>query len=189
LSSPNGALVSNVEKNGPADKAGIQASDVILEFDGKPVNSSSDLPRMVAVIKPGTKVPVKLWRKGKVRRVAVEIAEMQGESGLAHATKKPSSHSGEMIPRMGIAASELSADQLQQLQVSGGLLVENVTGSSALAAGLQPGDVLLAIGNVQIRSLAQLNGLLKQVPKGHNVALLVRRGDNATYIAIKLDEK
>jgi serine protease Do len=189
LSSPNGALVSNVEKNGPADKAGIQASDVILKFDGKPVNSSSDLPRMVAVIKPGTKVPVKLWRKGKVRRVAVEIAEMQGESGLAHATKKPSSHSGEMIPRMGIAASELSADQLQQLQVSGGLLVENVTGSSALAAGLQPGDVLLAIGNVQIRSLAQLNGLLKQVPKGHNVALLVRRGDNATYIAIKLDEK
>jgi len=188
LSSPNGALVSNVEKNGPADKAGIQASDVILEFDGKPVNSSSDLPRMVAVIKPGTKVPVKLWRKGKVRRVAVEVAEM-GESGLAHAAKKPSSHSGEMIPRMGIAASELSADQLQQLQISGGLLVENVTGSSALAAGLQPGDVLLAIGNVQIRSLAQLNGLLKQVPRGHNVALLVRRGDSATYIAIKLDEK
>ncbi|HUW00368.1 MAG TPA: DegQ family serine endoprotease [Gallionella sp.] len=189
LSSPNGALVSNVEKGGPADKAGIQASDVILEFGGKPVNSSTDLPRMVAADKPGTRVSVKLWRKGKVKQVTVEIAEMPDNSMLAHAARKPAERSGETIARMGIAVSELSADQLQQLKASGGLLVEDVTGSSALAAGLQPGDVLLAIGNVQIRSLAQLSGLLKQVPQGHNVALLVRRGDNAGYIAIRLDEK
>jgi serine protease Do len=83
----------------------------------------------------------------------------------------------------------LSADQLQQLQISGGLLVESVTGSSARAAGLQHGDVLLAIGNVQIRSLSQLNELLKLIPGGRNVALLVRRGDNATYVAIRLEEK
>ncbi|MGA8862335.1 MAG: DegQ family serine endoprotease [Gallionella sp.] len=189
LSSPNGALVSNVEKNGPADKAGIQASDVILEFDGKPVNDATDLPRMVATVKPGTRVPVKLWRKGKVSLVNVVVAEMPDDSKIAKAAGKPSDLSGEMISRMGISASELSPDQLQQLQISGGLLVEDVTGSSALAAGLQPGDVLLALGNVQIRSLAQLNGLLKRVPKGHNVALLVRRGENASYIAIKLDEK
>ncbi len=189
LSTPNGALVSNVEKNGPADKAGIQASDVILNFDGKPVNNSSDLPRMVAAVKPGTRVPVELWRKGKSGRVTVEVAAMPEDSMLAHAARKPSVSSGEIISRMGIIASELSADQLQQLQVSGGLLVENVTGSSARAAGLQQGDVLLAIGNVQIRSLAQLNELLKLVPMGRNVALLVRRGDNASYIAIRLDEK
>ena len=189
LSSPNGALVSNVEKNGPADKAGIQASDVILSFDGKPVNSSSDLPRMVAVVKPGTRVPVELWRKGKSRRVTIEVAEMPEDSTPAHAARKPSQSSRGIISRMGIAVSELSADQLQQLHVSGGLLVESVSGSSASAAGLQRGDVLLAIGNVQIRSLSQLNGLLKLVPRGRNVALLVRRGDNASYIAIRLDEK
>ena len=189
LSSPNGALVSNVEKNGPADKAGIQASDVILKFDGKPVNNSSDLPRMVAAVKPGTKAVIELWRKGKSKLVTVEVAEMPEDGLLAHSAKQPSDKAGEMIARLGIAASELSADQLQQLQVSGGLLVENVTGSSARAAGLQQGDVLLAIGNVQIRSLAQLNELLKLVPRGRNVALLVRRGDNATYIAIRLDEK
>ena len=189
LSSPNGALVSNVEKGGPADKAGIQASDVILEFGGKPVNSSADLPRIVAAVKPGTKVPVKLWRKGKVRRLTIEVGEMPDESKLVHAATKPSERSGETISRMGIAVSELNADQLQELQVSGGLLVENVTGSSALGAGLQQGDVLLAIGNIQIRSLSQLNTLLKQVPKGHNVALLVRRGDSASYVAIRLDEK
>ncbi len=189
LSSPQGALVSNVEKNGPADKAGIQASDVILKIGNKPVNSSGDLPRLVAAITPGTRVAVELWRKGKSRRVNIVVAEMPQDGMLAHADKKHADGSGEIISRMGIAASELSADQLQQLQVSGGLLVESVTGSSARAAGLQHGDVLLAIGNVQIRSLAQLNELLKLIPRGRNVALLVRRGDIATYIAIRLDEK
>jgi|ERR1039458_1532894 serine protease Do len=188
LSKPNGALISNVEKNAPADKAGIQASDVILKFDGKPVNNSSDLPRMVAAIKPGTKVAVELWRKGESRQVTVEVAEMP-EDGIAHSARKPSDSAAEMISRLGIAVSELSAEQLQELQVNGGLLVEDVKGSAARAAGLHLGDVLLSIGNVQIRSLAQFNELLKQVPNGRNVALLVRRGDNASYIAIKLDEK
>jgi serine protease Do len=189
LSTPNGALVSNVEKNAPADKAGIQASDVILKFNGKPVNNSSDLPRMVAVIKPGTKVPVQLWRKGESRQVTVEVAEMPEEAKLAQSPKKPSDKSAEMISRLGIAVSELSVEQRQELQISGGLLVEDVKGSAARAAGLHPGDVLLSLGNVPIRSLAQLNELLKQVPNGRNVAFLVRRGDSASYVAIKLDEK
>jgi hypothetical protein len=108
---------------------------------------------------------------------------------LTLADKKHTDGSGEIISRMGIAASELSADQLQQLQISGGLLVETVTGSSARAAGLQHGDLLLAIGNVQIRSLAQLNELLKLIPRRQNVGLLVRSDDNATYVAIRPDEK
>jgi serine protease Do len=189
LNTPNGALVSNVEKNAPADKAGIQASDVILKFNGKPVNNSSDLPRMVAVIKPGTKVPVQLWRKGESRQVTVEVAEMPEEAKLAQSPKKPSDKAAEMISRLGIAVSELSVEQRQELQISGGLLVEEVKGSAARAAGLHPGDVLLSLGNVPIRSLAQLNELLKQVPNGRNVAFLVRRGDSASYVAIKLDEK
>jgi serine protease Do len=189
LNTPNGALVSNVEKNAPADKAGIQASDVILKFNGKPVNNSSDLPRMVAVIKPGTKVPVQLWRKGESRQVTVEVAEMPEEAKLAQSPKKPSDKAAEMISRLGIAVSELSVEQRQELQISGGLLVEDVKGSAARAAGLHPGDVLLSLGNVPIRSLAQLNELLKQVPNGRNVAFLVRRGDSASYVAIKLDEK
>lgn len=189
LSKPNGALISNVEKNAPADKAGIEASDVILKFDGKLVNNSSDLPRMVAAVKPGTKVAVELWRKGESRQVTVEVAAMPEDGKLAQSAKKPSDNATEMISRLGIAVSELSAEQLQELQVSGGLLVEDVKGSAARAAGLHQDDVLLSIGNVQIRSLAQFNELLKQVPNGRNVALLVRRGDNASYVAIKLDEK
>jgi serine protease Do len=189
LNTPNGALASNVEKNAPADKAGIQASDVILKFNGKPVNNSSDLPRMVAVIKPGTKVPVQLWRKGESRQVTVEVAEMPEEAKLAQSPKNPSDKAAEMISRLGIAVSELSVEQRQELQISSGLLVEDVKGPTARAAGLHPGDVLLSLGNVPIRSLAQLNELLKQVPNGRNVAFLVRRGDSASYVAIKLDEK
>lgn len=189
LNKPNGALISNVEKNAPADKAGIQASDVILKFDGKPVTDSSDLPRMVAAVKPGTRVAVELWRKGQSRQVTVEVAEMPEDRQLARSAEKPSGIAGELIPRLGIAVSELTADQRQELEVSGGLLVEDVKGSAARAAGLHQGDVLLSIGNVPLRSVAQLSDLLKQVPNGRNVALLVRRGDSATYIAIKLDEK
>ncbi len=189
LSKPVGALISSVEKNGPADKAGIEASDVILKFDGKPVNSSSDLPRMVAATKPGSKVTVELWRKGGSRQVAVEVAEMPEDSKLARATKKLADDLAETISRLGIAVSELSNEQLEELQISSGLLVEEVKGSAARAAGLQHGDVLLAIGNIPIRSLGQFNEILKQVPKGKNVALLVRRDDFAQYVAIRLDEK
>ncbi|HEX5362978.1 MAG TPA: DegQ family serine endoprotease [Gallionella sp.] len=189
LSKPNGALISSVEKNGPADKAGIEASDVILKFDGKAVNSSADLPRLVAATKPGSKAVMELWRKGASRSVTVVIAEMPEESRLAQAVKKLEDDVAEMISRLGIAVSELSREQLQELDVVGGLLVEQVKGQAAHAAGLQRGDLLLAVGNMPIRSLAQFNDILKQVPKGRNVALLVRRGDAASYVAIRLDEK
>lgn len=190
LSKPNGALVSSVEKNAPADKAGIQASDVILKFDGKPVNNSNDLPRIVAAVKPGTKVEVELWRKGELKKVTVEVGEMPEEGNkMERASGKQDEGAGELVSRLGISVSELSKEQQQELQVNGGLLVEDVKGSSARAAGLHQGDVLLAIGNVEIRSLAQFAEFIKHVPKGKNVALLVRRDDSASYIAIKLDEK
>ena len=189
LSKPVGALISNVEKDGPADKAGIEASDVILKFDGKPVDSSGDLPRIVAATKPGSKVVIELWRKGETRRITVEVAEMPEDGKLARTAKKLADDVAEMISRLGIAVIELTREQLQELQIKGGLLVEEVKGSAARAAGLQQGDVLLAIGNMPIHSLSQFNEILKQVPKGKNVALLVRRGNAASYIAIRLDEK
>jgi serine protease Do len=189
LSKPNGALISSVEKGGAADKAGIEVSDVILKFDGKTVNNSADLPRMVAATKPGSKVIVELWRKGETRQVSVVVAEIPEDGKLARSAKKLADDAAEMISRLGIAVSELSKEQLQDLQISGGLLVEEIKGSAARATGLRQGDVLLAIGNIRIRSLNQLNEILKQAPKGRNVALLVRRGDTASYVAIKLDEK
>jgi len=190
LSKPNGALISSVEKNSPAENAGIEASDVILKFDGKPVDNSSDLPRMVAATKQGSKVVVELWRKGGSKLVTVVVAEMPEDGKLASsASRGQADDETETISRLGIVVSELNKEQLQELQLSGGLLVEEVKGATVRAAGLHQGDVLIKIGNAQIRSLVQFNEILKQVEKDRNVALLVRRGDNALYIAIRLDEK
>ncbi len=189
MSQPNGALISSVEKGGAADKAGIEVSDVILKFDGKMVRSSGDLPRMVAATKPGNKVEIELWRKGAAKVVSVVVAKMQDDSVAAQSEDKQDDGGGATIARMGLSVSELSKDQLQELQLPGGLLIQSVKGGAARSAGLQRGDVVLALGNVRIRTLKQFADLLKQVPQGRNVALLIRRGDVATYVAIKLDEK
>jgi serine protease Do len=186
-----GALISDVVKGDPADKAGIQASDVILKFDGKTVNTSNDLPRIVAATRPGSKVSVQLWRKGETREVMVTVGEIADDTRIApHGNKNggsapPVSESSE---RLGLELSELTADQKNELQVEGGLIVEDAKGAAARAE-LRRDDVILSVGNVAIKSLAQFNDLLKQIPKGRNVALLVRHGDATSYVAIKLDEK
>ena len=189
LTKPNGALVSSVEKGGPADKAGIEVSDVIIKFDGRLVTDSIDLPRIVAATKPGNKVSVELWRKGAAKEVTIVVAAMSEDGKLAQTVKSTTDETVKLIARLGIAVSELSREQLSELQSNGGLLVQDVKSQVARAAGLQHGDVLLAIGNMPIRSLRQFEEMIAHVPKGRNVALLVRRGDNASYVAIKLDEK
>lgn len=181
-----GALISAVEKGGPADKAGIQPSDVILKFDGKTVNASKDLPRMVAGTPPGSKVSVQLWRKGETRDVNLLVGEMPGDGRAVHTQKSDSSN--EQIGRLGIGVVELTDEQKKQLQIEDGLLIDEVRGGNARSE-LQRGDIILAVGNTPITSIEQLNGVLKTIPKGRNVALLVRRGDTASYIAIKLEDK
>jgi serine protease Do len=180
-----GALISAVEKGGPADKAGIQASDVILKFDGKAVAMSKDLPRMVANTQPGSKVAVQLWRKGETKEVTLLVGEMPGDGKPARAAK--SEQANEQIARLGISVVELNDEQKKQLEIESGLLIEEVKGN--LRSELQRGDIILAVGNTPITSIEQLNAVMKSIPKGRNVALLVRRGDTASYIAIKLDEK
>jgi len=186
LSKAGGALISSVEKGGAADKAGIQVSDVILKFDGKVIGSSTDLPRIVAATHPGSKVTVRVWRKGESKEVHLTVGEIPNDNQLAQGG---SSGAGEIVARLGLVLSELSAEQKNELQVKGGLLVEEVKSTSAARAELRRGDIILAIGNVEVGSLEQFNEALKQVPKGRNVALLVRRDDGVYYIALKLDEK
>jgi len=186
LHNTSGALISAVEKGGPADKAGIQPSDVILKYDGKAVVASKDLPRMVAGTAPGSKVAVQLWRKGATKEVSLTIAEMPSDGRSVRSSRNESS--GEQIARLGIGVVELTDDQKKQLQIEGGLLIDEVRGAN-VRSELQRGDVILALGNTPIASIEQLNNVLKPIPKGHNVALLVRREDTASYIAIKLDDK
>ena len=184
-----GALISGVEKAGPADKAGVRASDVILKFDGKSIVSSADLPRIVAATKPGNKVSVQLWRKGSTLDVSLVVGEIQDnpEKQRVRESKVDEAQSQSVI-RLGLTVSELNEEQKAELQVEGGLLVEDVKGAAARSE-LQRGDVILAIGNIEIKSVEQFNEVLKKVPPGRNIALLVRRNEGTVYVPIRLDEK
>ncbi len=190
LSKPSGALISSVEKGGAADKAGIQVSDVVLKFDGKVVATSVDLPRIVAATRPGSKVTVQLWRKGASRETSLVVGEIPDDSRVAQGggDNGGKAGTGEDVARLGLVVRELNDAHKRELQVKGGLLVEEVKGAAARAE-LRPGDVILAINNVEVLSLQQLMEALKQVAKGKNVALLVRRDDVVFYVAFRLDDK
>ena len=188
LSKATGALISSVEKGGAADKAGIQVSDVILKFDGNSVTSSVDLPRIVGATRPGSKVTVQLWRKGESHEVKLTVAEMPNDKTEQSGNNASKAETGESVTRLGLVLSELSDEQKKTLKVEGGLLVEEVK-SAATRAELSPGDVILALGNIELHSLDQFNEALKQVPNNRSIALLVRRGEVVSYIAIRMDEK
>lgn len=185
LGKAGGALISGVEKGGAADKAGIQVSDVILKFDGKSINTSTDLPRTVAATQPGNKVAVQLWRKGGIKDVTLVVAELPDDG--QQAAQGGSAGQGENVARLGLVLSELSIEQKNELQVKGGLLVQDTKG--AAARELHRGDVILAVGNVEVYTLEQFNEALKQAPKGRNIALLIRREDSSFYVALKLGDK
>ena len=188
LAKAEGALISGVERGGPADKAGVRASDVTLKFDGKPVASSSDLPRIVAATKPGSKVNVLLWRKGSTLKVTVVVGEIQDAAAKLAADNRGEDAQSQSISRLGLKVAELTDEQKAELEVEGGLLVLDAKGAAA-RVDLQRGDVILAIGNIEIRSVKQFNAILKQVPDGRNIALLVRRNNGTAYVPIRLGDK
>ena len=185
LSKASGALVNSVEKGGPADKAGIEASDVILKFDGKEISSSSDLPRIVAQSRPGSKASAQVWRKGTARDVSVTVGEMPEEK-VAQRSGRKDTKPGNVVARLGLTLSELNPEQRKELGSSGGLLVEDAQGAAA-KSGIRRGDVLMAINNQDVKSVDQLNQLLGQFEKARSVALLIRRGDSALYVPLRLD--
>jgi serine protease Do len=185
LQKSSGALVNSVEKGGPADKAGIEASDVILKFDGKAVTSSSDLPRIVAQTRPGSKVTAQVWHKGAARDVAITVGEMPEEK-IAQRPVKKEAKPANVVARLGMTLSELTPDQRKELGASAGLLVEEAQGAAA-KAGIRRGDVLMAINNQDVKSLDQLTQMLGQFEKARSIALLIRRGDGALYVPLRLD--
>jgi len=178
LDRPRGALVAQVQADSPAAKAGLQAADVILLFNGKPVENSGDLPRMVGMAKPGSKIPLLLWRKGRTQELLVVLGELPGEEQIA-------GKSGKTYSRGGLALSELTADQRRELKIDHGLLVEEVTGDAA-RAGIRVGDVILAVNNGKVATVEAFRKAIGGVPKGKSAAILVRRGDGSLYIPLKL---
>ena len=178
LKKPEGALVAEVEPGSPADKAGIQVSDIILRFNGHPIKESIDLPRMVGATKPGTMAKLSTWRKGSPREVEVKVGAMPDEGRMAKAPDILEKN------RAGLVVSELGAEQKKALKISSGVLVEDATGPAA-RAGIEAGDVILAVNNQEVNSPAELARLLGE--QRQRVALLVKRGDSAHYVSLRLE--
>ena len=185
LPKAGGALVNSIEPNGPAARAGIEPGDVILRFEGKPVTNSSDLPRMVGQMKPGTRAQVELWRKGQMRSVSVTIGEFQDERVTSAKPAARSAAEG-TNSRLGIALSDLSAEQKQQMRLNVGIMVVDVRPGSRV--DLRPGDVILALvsqGDTQdVRSVQQFNQLMNQLDGRVPASLLIRRANIQIFVPI-----
>ncbi len=181
LDRPRGALVAQVQADSPAAKAGLQAADVILQFDGRPVENSGDLPRMVGMAKPGSKIPLQVWRKGRAQEIKVVLGELPEEEQVA-------GKNGRSYSRGGLALSELTPDQRRELNIDHGLLVEEVTGDAA-RSGIRVGDVILAVNNAKVATVAAFRKAIAAIPKGKSAAILVRRGEGSLYIPLKISSE
>jgi serine protease Do len=178
LKKPEGALVSAVEDGSPAARAGLKPGDVILGFDGKAVDRSSMLPLLVGDMKPGRVADVRIWRDGAERTVKVTVGAAPNEQ-VASSKAPAGNNSG----RLGLVVRPLTSDEIGQLHVKGGLVVEE-SGGAAAKAGVQPGDVILALNEQPVKSTRDLRRMLDK--SGKHVALLVQRNDSKIYVPVDL---
>ena len=185
LAKPQGALVASVEKGSPADKGGVETSDVILKFDGKAVTNSRDLPRLVAAVKPGTKVNIQVWRKGTNKELHLSVGELPAERAPHSRPAKREAVPEPAPNKLGLVLSELTAEQRQELAINGGLVVDDAQDAAA-RAGIQRGDVILAVNNIDVTTVEQFNQAIAKLDPKRSVALLVRRGESSIYIPIKI---
>lgn len=177
LDAPRGALVSQVERDSPAEKAGLAAGDVILKFNGEPVASSAELPPKVAAMTPGKAVPMEVWRAGGVRSMTVAVGEMKAATNADRETG--SADQG----RLGVAVRPLDAQEAREAQTAGGLLVLDAGGPAA-RAGIEPGDVILAVNGRPIGSVDELRRQIDTA--GRHIALLIQRDDARLFVPIEL---
>jgi serine protease Do len=182
LENVKGVLVATVEPGSPAAKAGLQAGDVILAFEGKPVTNANELPRVVAATKPGSTATLDIWRNGAKRQLKATLGEFPSEK----VAQQSAPEAKQSANRLGLVVRELAPAQRKALGIEYGLAIEGVSGPAA--GQLQRGDIVMAVNNVYFKSLDEFNSILQQQPAGGMVALLVRRGDAALYVPIPIGE-
>lgn len=189
LANHNGALVVSVQKDSPAEKAGIKVRDVILKFDGKDVTASSYLPRIVGNSKPGSQILMQVWRDGGIKMITIVVGDTHAESNAeTNEVVQKKTPDIATVNRIGLTLSALTDDQKEELEINDGVLVLSVMPGVAGSAGMNPGDVILGLNNKNIRSVKQFNQLLNKIESGRNIALLIKRGDMTSFLTMKLDD-
>jgi serine protease Do len=178
LDKPQGALVASVEPDSPADKAGIEAGDVILKFNGNPIVSFSTLPALVATTRPGTESRIEVWRHGKSKEFTVRIGEVDTTA---------SADAGQSLAlggKLGLAVRPLAPEEKNQSDADHGLMVQDVADGPAARAGIRPGDVIVSVNGTWVDSAAQLRTQVDRA--GKTLALLVQRGGQRLFIPVKI---
>jgi serine protease Do len=183
LPKPQGAVVTSVDKDGPAQKAGVEAGDVILRFDGRPIERASDLPRAVGNTKPGSAVNMTVFRKGNQRELPITVVELPAER-VASARGPDAPKPGAAANVLGLAVSDVSAERLKELGIRGGVQVDGAEGLAA-ASGVRTGDLILQLNTVDVQNTKQFNDAVAKLDSKRDVAVLVRRGDATRFLIIR----
>jgi serine protease Do len=180
LDRPRGAAVAMVEKDGPADKAGLKAGDVITKVNGKTIERDSEVPSLISSIKPGGQVALEVWRDKSAKSFDVKVAELKeegGETGGGSATPEQQS-------QLGLSVRPLLPEEKRQVETEGTLVVDDV-GGPAQAAGVQPGDILLGVNGTRVKNVAELQAAAKK--SGKVVALLIQRDGNQIFLPVRVE--
>jgi serine protease Do len=184
LSKAQGALVRGVEQGSPAEKAGLEPGDIILKFEGKTIEKSSDLPRMVGNTKPGTRSAIQVWRRGSFKDMHITVGEFEADKPVKKASAAEKSQAGNVTKVLGLTVSELTDAQKKELKLRGGVRVDAVA-EPASRAGIQEGDVILALANIETPNVQTLEALTAKLDRSKPVSLLIRRGEWAQYTVIR----
>jgi serine protease Do len=185
LGKAQGALVRAVEPGAPADKAGVEAGDIIVKFEGKAVEKSSDLPRLVGATKPGTRSSLTVFRRGSYKDLSVTIAEIEADKPARKANEpeeKPKTSSAGQA--LGMSVSDLTEAQKKDLKLKGGVRVDAVVDAAA-RAGMREGDVLVAIANIEVNTVKDFEAAVAKLDKSKPISVQFRRGEWAQYAVIR----
>ena len=185
-----GVMIKVVEKGGPADKAGIQAKDIIRKVNGVAVKNNIDVVRAISTKLPGTKITLTIWRKGAEKDYTVTVAEAPADVRATGPVEKKADPKLPPTPpnRIGLVVKDIGADDKKELKLGQGVIVEDVDGP-AERAGIQPGDLILAFNTIDVKTAAQFAELVAKMDAKKPVALLVKRGEDTRYFTLRADTK
>jgi len=185
LAEATGAIIINLEKDGPAERAGAHVGDVVLEWNGEVIDEPNELPRRVAASKPGSLAHMTIWREGKRQTIALRVGEVPQEDATAAAAAKQEPAKQEDV-RLGMAMRELTPNERKLLGVEYGLVVVDVAERAGPGNTILPGDVIVGVNQRPFSSKEEFEQLIGARKKGEMVALLVRRGEIALYVPVEV---